>query len=557
MQREAFQFRARQAMAIAVRKTNFMSLARNTLVQAGFTMLSRLLGYARDRAISNMLGAGWIGDAFATAQTFPNLFRRVLAEGAFSQAFVPAYARIKKIDGDGKAQSVASDTFSVLTLASAVVTIMCQIAMPWIMLVMHAGYADQPGPFKFAILLTQITMPYLVGMALSSLFSGVLNTAGKFALSAAAPSLLNITILVAVLPATSPEQAAINGSVAITIAGFLQAIALYIGCRRLGVSLHVRMPKLTPEVKTMLGLMGPAVIAGSATQINVLVSQNLASYEEGAKSWLYAADRLFQLPLGLIGVAIGVALLPRLAAAVTMKDSDDDTKAIDEAFVLSMAFALPATAALVVMPFFLMQGFWTGGQFTIEDARATADALIHYGWGVPAFILIRIFAPPFFARQDTKSPMQFALVGVVLNIIVGTLAFVTLRQLGQPGYVGLAVAASVAGWANALLLAITLLRRKYWRPEGWVVGKMIRILLATLVMAAFLGYAALHRVPIEGWFEARMILGKEVATLGVCAIGGILYVLAAFVLKAVTMADIKTAMRKPAGAPAITSDDGL
>jgi putative peptidoglycan lipid II flippase len=532
-----------------------MSLARNTLVQASFTMLSRLLGYARDRAISNMLGAGWIGDAFATAQTFPNLFRRILAEGAFSQAFVPAYARTKTQMGEEYAVGVASDTFSVLTLASAIVTIICQLAMPWIMLLMHGGYADQPVPFKMAILLTQITMPYLVGMALSSLFSGVLNTAGKFALSAAAPSLLNITILLAVLPAKSPEQAAINGSVAISIAGVLQAIALYIGCRRLGVKLRLGLPKLTPEVKTMIALMGPSVLAGSATQINVMVSQSLSSFEEGAKSWLYAADRLYQLPLGLIGVAIGVALLPRLAQAVTTQGSDDDTKAIDEAVVLSMAFALPATAALVVMPFFLMQGFWTGGEFTIEDARATANALFHYGWGVPAFILIRILAPPFFARQDTKSPMRFAITSVVVNIVVGASAFFALRYYGYPGYVGLAVAASVAGWVNALLLGITLLKRKYWRPEKWVISKLIRISLATIIMGAFLGFAATNRVSIEGWFEAHMILGKEVATLGVCALGGIIYTLAAFALKAVTMADFKTAFRKPAGAPIIQTED--
>jgi putative peptidoglycan lipid II flippase len=534
-----------------------MSLARNTLVQASFTMLSRLLGYARDRAISNMLGAGWIGDAFATAQTFPNLFRRILAEGAFSQAFVPAYARTKSQMGDDYAVQVASDTFSVLTLASAIVTIVCQLAMPWIMLLMHGGYADQPVPFKLAILLTQITMPYLVGMALSSLLSGVLNTAGKFALSAAVPSLLNITILLAVLPAKSPEQAAINGSIAITIAGVLQAFALYIGCRRMGVKIRLSLPKLTPEVKNMIGLMGPAVIAGSATQINVLVSQSLSSFEEGAKSWLYAADRLYQLPLGLIGVAIGVALLPRLAQAVATTGSDDDTKAIDEAVVLSMAFALPATAALVVMPFFLMQGFWTGGQFTIDDARATANALIHYGWGVPAFILIRILAPPFFARQDTKSPMRFALVSVGVNIVVGASLFFALRHNGQPGYVGLAIAASVAGWANALLLGVTLLRQKYWRPASWVWSKLIRIVIATIIMGVFLGFAANHRVPIEGWFEARMILGKEVATILVSLVGGMIYTISAFILRAVTMADIKTALRKPAGAPATIANDPM
>ena len=534
-----------------------MSLARNTLVQASFTMLSRLLGYARDRAISNMMGAGWIGDAFATAQTFPNLFRRILAEGAFSQAFVPAYARTKSQSGDEYATQVASDTFSVLILAAAAVTILCQLAMPWIMLLMHGGYADQPRPFQLAILLTQITMPYLVGMALSSLFSGVLNTSGKFALSAAVPSLLNITILLAVLPAKNPEQAAINGSIAITIAGLLQALALYIGCRRLGVNLRLGLPRLTPEVKNMIGLMGPAVIAGSATQINVMVSQSLSSFEEGAKSWLYAADRLYQLPLGLIGVAIGVALLPRLAQAVADVGSDDDTKAIDEAVVLSMAFALPATAALVVMPFFLMQGFWTGGQFTIDDARATANALIHYGWGVPAFILIRILAPPFFARQDTKSPMRFALISVAVNVVVGASAFFALRHYGHPGYVGLAVAASVAGWANALLLGATLLQRKHWRPEKWVLSKLMRIVIATLIMAAYLGFAASYRVSIEAWFEARMPLGKEFATLCVCGVGGFLYVVCAFALRAVTMTDVKTALRKPAGVSAVSTEENL
>jgi putative peptidoglycan lipid II flippase len=522
-----------------------MSLARNTLVQAGFTMVSRLLGYARDRAISNMLGAGWIGDAFATAQTFPNLFRRILAEGAFSQAFVPAYARTKTQMGDDHAVDVASDALSVLTLVSAIVTIACQLGMPWIMLLMHGGYADQPVPFGLAIFLTQLTMPYLVGMALSSLFSGVLNTAGKFALSAAAPSLLNITILLAVLPATSPQQAAINGSIAITIAGVLQALALYIGCRRLGVKLRFKWPRLTPEVKQMIALMGPAVIAGSATQINVLVSQSLSSFEEGAKSWLYAADRLFQLPLGLIGVAIGVALLPRLAQAVATPDSEDGTKVLDEAVVLSLAFALPASAALVVMPFFLMQGFWTGGQFTIEDARATANALFHYGWGVPAFVLIRILAPPFFARQDTKSPMRFALIGVAMNIVVGATAFFALRHFGHQGYVGLAVAASVAGWTNALLLGVTLLRRRYWQPESWVVPKLARIMAATCIMGVVLGILATYRVPIEGYFSTYLPFGKEIATLTVSALGIIIYTASAFALKAVTMADIKTALRKP------------
>lgn len=529
-----------------------MSLARNTLVQAGFTLISRFLGYLRDRAISNTMGAGWIGDAFATAQMFPNLFRRILAEGAFSQAFVPVYAKATTERGADEAAEMASQSFSVLTLAAAALTIAAQLAMPWVMLAIHGGYADQPEAFQLAIILTQITMPYLVGMAISSLFAGVLNTAGKFALTAAAPTLLNITILAAVLLADGPVQSAYHAAWAISVAGVLQALALWIGCRRLGVRLGFRVPRLTADVKTILALMVPSVIAGSATQINVFVSQALASFETGAKSWLYAADRLYQLPLGLIGVAIGVALLPRLAKAASSGDARDTTSAIDEGFVLSMAFTLPAAAALMVMPFFLMQGFWTGGQFTEADARATADALFHYGWGVPAFVLIRILAPPFFARHDTKRPMQFALWGVAANVVAGTALFFALRALDQPGYVGLAIGAAVAGWVNALLLAVTLLREKIWQPTPAVLSRLVRISIAVAVMSAVLGAAAFNRVPIEGWFEDRFIIGKEIATLLVCGVGALVYAAAAFATRAVTRKDIATLVRKPAGAPPST-----
>jgi putative peptidoglycan lipid II flippase len=531
-----------------------MSLARNTLVQASFTLLSRLFGFARDRAISNMMGAGAIGDAFATAQMFPNLFRRILAEGAFSQAFVPFYARTQKEQGDSEAIGIATDSFSVLTLAAAAFTILCQFAMPWIMLVIHRGYADQPEAFAFAILLTQITMPYLVGMAMSSLFAGVLNTAGKFALSAAAPTLLNLTILIAVLPAKTPEQAALNGAIAIAVAGVLQALALYIGCRRMGVKVGFRWPKLTPQVKTIMALMVPSIVAGSATQINVAVSQALASSEVGAKSWLYAADRLFQLPLGLIGVAIGVALLPRLAQAATSGSQKETSQALDEGVTLSMAFALPATAALTVIPFFLMHGFWTGGDFTIEDSRATAAALVHYGWGVPAFILVRILAPPFFARQDTKRPMRYALAGVVANVIVGAGAFFTLRHLGHPGYVGLAVGTSVAAWLNVALLLSTLLREKIWEPSPQLIGRLVRISIATLIMASALGLAGWYRVEIEAWFADRIVFGKEIAILMVSLAGFGLYGAAAFATGAVRLSDIKTALRRPAGAPAVVDE---
>lgn len=522
-----------------------MSLARNTFVQAGFTLLSRLLGYFRDRAISNFMGAGFIGDAFATAQMFPNLFRRILAEGAFSQAFVPVYAKATDERGVDGAALMATEVFSVLGLASILITIVAQIAMPWIMLLIHTGYKNDATAFNLAILLTQITMPYLVGMAASSLFSGVLNTSGKFALSAAAPTLLNISILLAVVFTKTPEQAALNGAIAIAVAGLLQAMLLFWGCHKLGVKIGFRRPAITPDVKLILGLMGPAVIAGSATQINVFVSQALASFEVGAKSWLYAADRLYQLPLGLIGVAIGVALLPRLAKAVATIDEDrNDIKAINDGFVLSMSLTLPAAAALLCIPFFLMHGFWSGGEFKVSDAQNTANALFHYAWGVPAFVLVRIFAPPFFARQDTKAPMNFALIGVFANVAIGASLFYLFHKQNQTGYIGLAIGTSLAAWINTILLGLTLIKRDWWRVEPWVVARLIRVLIAAAIMAAYLLYAGQHQDLIISWVSGLRYGAKEIAVICVCLIGFLVYFLAALITKALTFSDLKALVRK-------------
>ena len=417
--------------------------------------------------------------------------------------------------------------------------------MPWIIFVFHNGQAGNPAAYKLAILLTQITMPYLVGMAASSLFAGVLNTASRFALSAFAPTLLNITILAAVVFTKNPEQTAFNGAVAISIAGALQAILLYFGCRRIGIKIGFKRPKLTPDVKNILKIMGPSVIAGSATQINVMVSQPLQSFEEGAKVWLYSADRLYQLPLGLIGVAIGVALLPRLAAALADKNNnDDDKKALDEGFILSMALTLPAAAALLIIPYFIMFGFWSGGIFKPEDAQNTANALLQYSWGVPAFVLIRIFAPPFFARSDTKTPMNFAIFGVIANIIVGASLFFVFHKMNHTGYIGLAIGTSVAAWVNAGLLIIALLKRGWWRITPKVTAQFMKILAATFIMGLFLYWTKINQDQIISWFDFLPVFSKEVAVLIVCLLGFSIYGAAALGFGALKLKDIKAVLRK-------------
>ena len=289
----------------------------------------------------------------------------------------------------------------------------------------------------------------------------------------------------------------------------------------------------------------------SATQVNVFVSQALASLEQGAKSWLYAADRLYQLPLGVIGVAIGVALLPRLARAVASQDIVEESTAIDEGVNLSMAFTLPAAAALLAMPFFLMHGFWTGGVFHDSDARNTADALFQYGWGVPAFVLLRILAPPFYARQDMRRPMIFALVGVVLNVAVGAGAFFLLRSQGHPGFVGLAVGTSIAAWSNVLLLAFTLLRERVWRPSADTLSRLLRVIIASAIMAAALGFMSAHREEIVSLVSHTLHIrlgAKELAVAVVCLIGATIYVVAALAVGAIRPRDFITAFRRPAGA---------
>jgi len=526
-----------------------MSLARNTLVQSAFTLGSRVLGFARDAVIAARIGAGPVGDAWQTALQFPNLFRRLFAEGAFAQAFVPIYARIEAERGPEAARQAASEAMNGLFAITATLCIVAQIAMPWIMLLVHWGYRNDPVHFNLTVAMTQLTMPYLVGMAMSSLFSGVLNSAGRFALSAFAPTLLNIVVLAAVLPFNDPYQAAYAASIGVTIAGVLQAVVLAFGMARLGVKLRFALPRWTPDLKRIVAVAVPGAIAGSAMQINIVVSQILASLEVGAKSWLAFADRLYQLPLGLIGVAIGIAILPRLARATQAKDSAEEARTLDEAVVLSMAFTLPAAAALGFAPFFLMDGFWTRGAFTSEDARMSALALQHFAWGVPAFVLVKIFTPPFFAREDSRRPMQFALATVGLNVMLGAGLFFALRSIGAHGFVGLAIATSVASWANVGLLTFTLARRGMYRLGGQAVARLVRILIATGLMGAAIGVAASFQPQI-----VEALWSKELAVVVVCGAGFLFYIILAFALGAVRMSEIRGALRRT---PAPSGGGGL
>lgn len=523
-----------------------MSLARNTLVQATLTLGSRVLGFARDLALSARFGQGPMMDAWATCLMLPNLFRRLFAEGAFAQAFVPVYGGVKAREGDEAAAVTASEALSFMFAVVAAFCIVLQVLMPWIMPWLLSAWRDDAAVMRTAVIATQLAMPYLACMTIASLLSGVLNTGGRFALSAAVPVFLNICTLVpllapSVMPISQPTTL-LAAAAAVTVSGVIQAGLLWWGVRRLGVTLKLGVPRLTPNVKRALALAVPGALAGGAMQINSVVSQVLTGTDEGARSVLYNADRLYQLPLGLVGVAIGLALVPRLTRAFVQGDHEGGRKTLDDGVTLAMAFTLPAAVALFVIPFFIIDATVTRGAFTSADAARTADVLRQFAWGVPAFVLAKVLTPPFFAREDTRRPMIFAVAAVVFTVVVGSVLFFWLSAHGHDGVLGLAVATSLSAWLNVALLGGTLIREKAWHASTAFISRISRVLLASGVMAAALlaagiGYETLSRV----------FLAKEIAVLVVCGVGAALYGACLLVFRAVSIRELKAVLRREPG----------
>ncbi|MGH6955509.1 MAG: murein biosynthesis integral membrane protein MurJ, partial [Caulobacteraceae bacterium] len=394
--------------------------------------------------------------------------------------------------------------------------------------------------------LTQITMPYLPCMAIYAHLSGVLNARSRFILSSAAPILLNLWTLAVVLPATSPVTAAYYASAGVVAAGISQAALLWWGVRRSGARVDWRWPRLTPEIRKLIALAVPGAIAASATQINIFVSGILVSQQNGARSWLAVCDRLYQLPQALVGVAVGVALLPRLTRAVHSGDQHDARRTLDIAVVFCMALALPAAAALIAMPFFLIDGLYRRGEFKLVDAHFTAAALQQYGWGVPAFVLAQITSRAFFAQQDTRTPMRIALVSVGLNIVLG----ITLFELY--GVVGIAAATSAAAWVNVVLMAAVLGRRGVYQPSAATWSRLGRVLAASgalgLMLAAAAHWRPMIEAPLRG-FRFGPLHAKEMAILGISFAAMAVYPVLLFASGGLSAAELRAALRRrsPAG----------
>jgi putative peptidoglycan lipid II flippase len=470
-------------------------LVRGFLTVGGWTMASRLLGFVRDVVIAAALGAGPVAEAFLIAFSLPNMFRRFFAEGAFNMAFVPMFS--KKLQSGEGAHEFARDAFTGLGTVLIAFTLLAQVFMPALVLAMASGFLEDDR-FPLAVLYGRIAFPYILFISLAALLSGVLNATGRFTAAAAAPVLLNLIFIAALsLGAWAGWDMGMTLAWSVPVAGVAQAVLVWIAASRAGYRLVPERPRMTPELKRLAIIALPAALAGGVVQINLLIGRQVASFYDGAIAWLNYADRLYQLPLGVVGIAIGVVLLPDLARKLSAGDDAGGRHSLSRAGEMALALTVPASVALLVIPMPLVQVLFQRGAFTADDAAATAMAVQIYGLGLPAFVLQKVLQPVYFARENTRTPFYFALVSLVVN------AGLAIGLAPVIGFTAAAIGTTLAGWAMAALLWIgtwkmgevarfdARFRTRLWRigVAAWSMGAILWVL--TIPLQSMLGTSGL------------------------------------------------------------------
>lgn len=514
-----------------------MNLWKTTGTIGGLTMVSRVLGFAREMIFARILGAGMAADAFALAFLIPNLFRRLFGEGAFSSGFVPLFSQ--RLNGEGgmeEAKRFAEEVLAVFLPILIAITAIFMIFMPGFVWLLASGWRDDPEKFALAIELTRITFPYLIFISLVSLFSGVLNSLTRFTAAAFAPSLLNIALIGALLieqrggPATAEAMA-----IGVIVGGILQLALCWGSVHRAGLKMRLRPPRMTPRVMELLILILPATLGGGIYYISQFFYAYFATHlPEGSLVYLSFADRLNQLPLAIIGSALGVAILPTVSRAVDRGEHKAAAHIQAQATELSMLLTLPAAVALAVVADPIVAALFQGGRFTAEDADTTALVLSIIVAGLPAYVLIKVLTPGFYARKDMKTPVYIALAMLFLGIVLN---FALIPVIG---IAALAFTTALSAWLNAIALYVILRRRGHFRIEGWLWSRMVRQLLAAAVMAVAL---YLVRQQFAGTFDESV--GQRLVGVGaLVSTGGIVYFAVAWTIGAMNRDDVLILLRK-------------
>ena len=499
-----------------------MSFARAVRTVAGLTMVSRVLGFIRDVLTADMLGAGPMADAFFVAFKLPNFFRRLFAEGAFSVTFVPLFAKAAAAEGQDAAARFAEEAQAALLAILIPLTVALLLFMPAVMLVLAPGFEAGSDRYDLAVKLCRITFPYLTLISITALQGGVLNALDRYGPFATAPILFNLCLIGGLLLTPLFPNAAYALSWGEFAAGIVQVVWMMGSCRRAGILLKLRRPRLTPQIRRLFTLMGPAAVGAGAVQINIFIDTMIGSLlPAGSISDLYYAERLYQLPLGVIGVAVGTALLPSLARHVRADNREGAKRLEARAIEASLLLSLPAAIALMVAGAPIMTALFARGHFTPADALATSGALAGYSAGIPAYVLAKTLSTGYYAREDTKTPLKFSLITVALNTIFA-LSFVLIFHLG---IFGISAATGITAWLNVGMLAWGLRQRGLLGFDPRLRRVLPRIVLATAMMAAAL-YAI--EMPFAGWWSAdiaRRGLGLALLVGGGLAVYGAVIVI--------------------------------
>jgi putative peptidoglycan lipid II flippase len=468
-----------------------MNLLRTLFTVGSMTFASRLLGFVRDTLIARVFGAGMFTDAFIVAFRIPNFLRRISAEGAFSQAFIPILAEYKQQRSQSETKALINHVATLMGLFLVVLTIIGMLAAPWVVQITAPGFAANATKFELTVDLLRVTFPYILFISLVSLAGGVLNTYGNFSTPAFTPVWLNVSFIVAMLFVAPYFDHSIRVLAwAVFVGGILQFIYQLPYLSKLGLMPRIDLNLHDEGVWRILKLMGPAIFGVSVAQISILINTVIASYlVSGSVSWLYFADRLMEFPTGLLGVALGTILLPSLSKSVADKDDSEYSQLLDWGLRLTLMLAFPAAVALAVLAVPLVTSLFMYGAFTARDVVMTKVALIAYSVGLLGLILVKVLAPAFYSRQNIKTPVKIALFTLVITQLMNVL-FVFILDFKEFKHAGLALAIGLGACVNASLLFYHLRKRMLYQPQaGWATF-MLKLLLAVVVMAAALHFTA-------------------------------------------------------------------
>ena len=486
-------------------------MLRSVLTVGGWTMASRVLGFVRDILIASILGVGPVAEAFFVAQKLPNMFRRLFGEGAFNAAFVPEFAGLLAAEGHAAARQFAVEAFAVMAFWLGVLTIAGELFMPQMMAVLAPGFAAIPAKFQLAVELSRITFPYLLLICLAALVSGVLNGMDRFTAAAASYLLYNVVSIGCMLWLT-PYVPTAGHALAwgVSASGVVQLGLLLWASRRAGMGLALPRPRMTPRMRVLMRRMLPGLLGAGVTQLNLAVDVIIASLlPAGTVAVLYYADRVQQLPLGVIGTAVGTAMLPLLSRQVRAGEGEAALATLNRAIEYALFLTLPAAVALIVSAYPVIWGLFGHGAFGAEDARLSAQSLAAYAVGLPAFVLVKVLVPGFFARGDTATPVKIGVAAVALNLAMNVAFMVPLKHIGPP------LATSLAAIFNVGWLGVLLMRRGQLRPDAQLRRRSVRMAAAAVVMGIVLWgvQQALFATPPHGMMRVTALVALVVAGL--------------------------------------------